>query len=108
LINTKKVLLSGKGYLSPSYCEGGYNLSDSMHYMNINNIDEFKNFHSIVNSKIFNFIKMIFFSDDGFSSIKTFNKIGGLDLSKSWSDGELYDYFNLTEDEIDLIEETIK
>lgn len=106
--DNKKILLSGKGYLTPTFCEGGYNLSDSMFYININNKHEFDNFNSIVNSNIFNFIKKIFFEDDGFSSIKTFDKIGGLDLNYSWTDEKLYKYFNLTTEEIELIENAIK
>jgi hypothetical protein len=107
-LNEKKVILSGKGYLCPSYCEGGYNLSDSMFYMLVNNFEQFNSFRSIVESKIFNFIKLIFFSDDGFSSIKTFEKIGGMNLDRIWSNNDLYQYFNLNQNEIDLIEKTIK
>ena len=31
-----------------------------------------------------------------------------VDLSRSWTDNELYDHFGLTQDEINLIEETIQ
>lgn len=104
----KKILLSGQGYLSPSYCEGGYNLSDSMYYIKINNKFEYDNFLSIVNSNVFNLIKKIYFNDDGYSAIKTFTKIGGLDLSKKWNNEDIYQYYNINTDEQKIIEDIIK
>ena len=37
-----------------------------------------------------------------------FSWVPVMDFSKTWTDNELYNYFNLTEEEIDLIEKTIK
>ena len=37
----------------------------------------------------------------------TLNQLPKIDLSKSWTDKELYEYFNLTQEEIQLIEDTI-
>ena len=35
-------------------------------------------------------------------------KLPKIDLSKSWTDEELYKYFNLTQEEIDYIESQVK
>ena len=43
-----------------------------------------------------------------YNESRVLNQLPKLDLSKSWTDQELYQYFNLTQDEIDLIEKTIK
>ena len=42
------------------------------------------------------------------NSKNIFSKIPTVDLSRSWTDEELYEHFNLTQKEIDLIEETVK
>jgi site-specific DNA-methyltransferase (adenine-specific) len=39
---------------------------------------------------------------------ETFRLVPLIDISRKWSDQELYEYFDLTNDEIDLIEKTIK
>lgn len=38
----------------------------------------------------------------------TFRYVPEIDLSRSWTDAELYQHFNLTQEEIDLIEATVK
>lgn len=35
-------------------------------------------------------------------------KLPKIDFNKNWSNKELYEYFNLTQEEIELIEKTIK
>jgi len=42
------------------------------------------------------------------NTLNCFRYVPFLDFSKQWTDQELYEYFNLTQDEIDLIENTIK
>ena len=106
--DTLKIVMSGKGYLCPSLCRGGYNLSDSMLYINIDKENQFDSFLSIINSKISNFVKMTLCSDNGFSNIKIFDIIGGLDLNKIWSNDELYMYYNFSEEEIEIIKKIIK
>lgn len=44
----------------------------------------------------------------GVLNTEVIKRIPKVDLSKSWTDQELYEYFNLTPDEIKYIEETIK
>ena len=42
------------------------------------------------------------------NSKSLFKYIPDLDFSKTWTDEELYNYFNLTQEEINYIEETVK
>jgi len=43
-----------------------------------------------------------------YNESRSLNQLPKVDLSKSWTDLELYEHFNLTQEEIDLIEKTIK
>lgn len=106
--NIKKIIINGSGYLCPSYDDCGiYFLSDNISYIEISGENEYKSFMDIFNSKIFNYW-LIQFRLNGFSDAINIRKFPQIDLSKSWTDEKLYEYFNLTEEEINLIESTIK
>ena len=54
------------------------------------------------------FIRFVFLRKNLFSELTKglFKYIPKIDLNRTWSDNQLYEYFNLTQDEIKLIEET--
>ena len=66
-----------------------------------------KTITSLFKSKLYKFIFEIYFDYD-FVPSRFFTLLPVLDLSKVWSDEEIYSHFNLTQEEIDLIEKTIQ
>lgn len=60
---------------------------------------------TLINSKVFRFIDK---NTRYGRYIKIYKHIPDLDFSKQWTDQELYEYFNLTQEEIDLIEKSVK
>jgi site-specific DNA-methyltransferase (adenine-specific) len=71
------------------------------------NNQEAKNLLSILKSKLYDYcLKKSKFS--GFFHVNVLKNIPKLDLSRSWTDQDIYEYFNLTQEEIDLIESSIK
>lgn len=62
---------------------------------------------SVLQSKLYWFIALTSVSGGSFTT-KSVSNFPTVDLTRSWTDAELYKHFNLTEDEIQLIEETVK
>jgi len=63
--------------------------------------------HSVLSKKIYVFLNNLC-RWNNWNNVKIMRKFPKVDLSRSWTDEELYKHFNLTLDEITLIEETIK
>lgn len=64
---------------------------------------------SYLNSKIIKFVINTTKHNDTVNTNKnSFNNIPIVDFSHAWTDTELYEHFNLTQDEIELIEATVK
>lgn len=70
-------------------------------------MQEAHNLHGVLQSKLYKFIARTVATTSRFSnaSVARFPKV---DLTRSWTDQELYAHFNLTQEEIDLIEATVK
>jgi len=89
-----------------------YNISENMSIgSNIIIIEKWgngniENIKRIFSSNIFLFILDILRNGMFDTSPRHINLLPKLDLSKSWTDQELYEYFNLREEEIKLIEDT--
>jgi hypothetical protein len=62
---------------------------------------------SFIKSKLFNYMFYLFGGSDGMGG-GFFRKFPKVDLTRPWTDAELYAHFNLTQEEIDYIEATIK
>jgi len=62
--------------------------------------------YDYLNSKLYKFIGECLYNGSEITA-EGFRTLPKLDSSKSWTDQELYQYFNLTPEEIQLIEETI-
>lgn len=60
-----------------------------------------------IDHPIFKFLWSVLGISDGLGGT-FFRKIPYVDLSRSWTDQELYEHFNLTQEEIDYIESTVK
>ena len=98
-----KIIMNRSGYLCPSYDPTGiYFLSDNLIYLNVNSDVEFNNFNSIIESKILKYW-LNQFRLNGFSDEKNLKRFPYLEINRSWTNLELYEYFELTQEEIDLI-----
>jgi site-specific DNA-methyltransferase (adenine-specific) len=65
-------------------------------------------FGDLFNRKLYKFIISAQRKHHGFLSMLTVSSIPLVDLSRSWTDEELYAHFNLAQEEIDYIEATVK
>lgn len=72
-----------------------------------NNKTEVENFYSYITTKFARFLLMQAVSSINLSSDK-FQFVPKQDLTKKWTDMELYQKYNLTEEEISFIEKTMK
>ena len=69
-----------------------------------NKLDNFLSFH---NTKLF---KFIYLNEKPFSNLNTknfYNYFPAVDFSEKWSDKKLYEFFNLSKEEIDFLESKI-
>lgn len=83
----------------------------NMSCVDIIKVENVDNLNIILNSKLYNFIMNKLFKYNGWVNMKCVQNLPKPDLCYSEniiSEKELYQYFNLTQEEIDLIEETIK
>jgi site-specific DNA-methyltransferase (adenine-specific) len=73
----------------------------------VSNKNEAENLISYMNTEFCNFFLSLRKNTQNMNPT-TLKWIPKVDFSKSWTDAELYIHFNLTQDEINLIEKTIK
>ncbi len=66
------------------------------------------NLIAYLNSKIFKFCIKVLKSAVCSNSRNMLKSLPAIDFTRAWTDSELYAHFNLTQDEIDLIESTVK
>jgi site-specific DNA-methyltransferase (adenine-specific) len=115
----KEKMSSGKLKIVFNYSGGYYDPKDPDRYIFItdaivgkqlesiliSSVDEGYRIRNIYSKKIFRY----FIQSEKTGGFNTgIFKLPKIDFSKKWSDSDLYEYFNLTQEEIDLIEKTIK
>lgn len=100
----KKVMFSDSGYFKPRYDNGQLGSSQRCYYILVKDNSEGTNLAEILNRKVYQFIVSTA-KWSGFSDLTVLRSLPAVDLSRSWTDEELYAYFNLTSEEIKLIEE---
>ncbi len=103
-----KIIMCTGGYLMPSYDEFGlYNLSDNMIYMLCDTKEKYEGFVKLVNSKLIKYINLITMTDNIHGRDIVIQNMKNLDLENITSDDIVYKLYNLSENEIDLINRTI-
>jgi len=102
----KKVLWSLSGYFKPFYDPGTIGTTEICQYVLVNNDIEGKNVLSYLNSKIYQYI----ITTGKWSGFLNGRVIEGLPElpNKNYTDQDLYKLFNLTADEIIIVENAIK
>lgn len=103
-----KLIINGSGYICPSFDPtGNYFLSDNMLFIHLENEVEFNNLKQILESKVSKYW-LNQFRLNGFSDAKNISIFPFIPFNNQLSNLDIYNYFNLTQEEIDLIESTIK
>ena len=96
----KKILLNLSGNLNPLYDDGEIGFTHAQMYL----LTDKKDYVNILNTKLYKFVFTIC-KWSGFNIEKLYHNIPFISINKS--DDELYKIFDLVEDEIKLIENSI-
>ena len=101
-LGQKKVMWTRSGYTKPFYDNGKLGCTDMGYYIIVDSDEQGKNLESILNSKLFQYI-FTTAKWSGFGNEKVFSSIPWVPSYRKLSDEELYEYFYLTNDEIEYI-----
>lgn len=105
LQNKNKVICFYSSNCDFVYDDGEFGLGEMTAGVTVNNKLEGDNLISILNSKLFWFVsKFKPYSGTHGGRPATIKHFPKLNLEREWTDNELYNYFKLTQEEIDLIE----
>ena len=103
-----KIIMCSGGYLSPSLdIDGNYNLSDNMIYMLCDNINEFNGLKILINSKIIKYLNNISMTDGLHGRDIVIKSIKYIDLNNIKNEDDLYNIYNIYDDEKYIINNTI-
>jgi hypothetical protein len=94
------------GYFKPFFDDGESDGSDKVQFYPVASSIEGEKVLSYLKSRVVSYIVEHACKYGGFSSYKVICSLP-LIQDRTWSDQELYAYFGLTQDEIDLIERTV-
>lgn len=105
----KKVLICLSGLYNPIIDKDGSISQTNMNCVHIlSDNDNIINIKIQLNSKLYMFIMNHLFKYNGWVNMKCVYNLPMIESEEILDDNTIYDYFNLTEEEIDLIEKTIK
>lgn len=107
--SSRKVIipLSGAEKFMPYIDEVGIPHCMSSYVIPLDATDTFVGAMSVFNSRVFRYL-MQENRTSGFVQVYVVKNLPAVDLTRSWTDAELYAHFKLTQEEIDLIEATVK
>ena len=105
----KRICINAIGEMKACYDEfGQLLLTDSCVYIEPKENENPDNYLELLNnSKLVKFLQRII-THNTKNKFKSLNYLPYLDMSIKWSNDDIYKHFNLTDEEIDLIEKTIK
>jgi len=100
-----KVLISVSGYVNPIIDIGENGTTQGCFYILCDSIENAENIRNLFNSKLYRFIHSSICKWSGWNNMDILNMLPIVQIN---DDEGLYEHFNLTQEEIDLIEKTIK
>lgn len=107
--NKNKVMMTFSGYPDFEYFDGKTNPMSSCYqmsgYIEVNNKTQGETLIKLYKTKLYTFLSSL--DGAGMKGVNNYS-MPKVDLTKVWSDKDLYKHFNLTQDEIDYIENAIK
>lgn len=105
VVQKRKVLVPSSGYYLPVYDKGDLAFSAKNYVYYLKNNETLDSIKSYIDSRLVRFILNI--TTSGWIS-SAFRLLPKLDLTRTWTDQELYAHFGLTDEEIHYIEEQVK
>jgi hypothetical protein len=106
-LNKSKIIITNIGFEIGYDGDGKYNLSDSLSYI-IASKEEYELFKNLTTSKLINFILLYYKNNTQHDMNKLFNKnLYYIPFNEMKSDADIYKHFNLTDEEIKLVENTV-
>lgn len=106
LTNTTKILMSRSGYLNPFLDNGDYGVLELAYFIKVYSNVEGEYILKLLQSKLYKYITTTY-KYSGFNSHIVLKRLKYPKL-EVLTDQNIYRYFDLTQEEIDLIEKTIK
>lgn len=106
LHNKKKVMVSLSGKYAPYYDNGNCSPSAMIISLLLEENETVENAQTVFDSKLYKLMVDVVFRYNGWINGRVLNSLPALDLTKSWTDEEIYDYFELTQSEKESIENT--
>ena len=105
--NDKKVIVSRSGYLNPQYDNGNTSVSESNFCCMVKSASVGNSIINLLNTKLYKYVlnKSKF---SGFFHGEVLKNIPQVSLDREWTDKQLYKHFNLSQEEINLIESQTK
>ena len=100
-----RVMISLSGYPIPKYVHG-VGASQAVAWVETENEEQGLILEAVLKSKLYQYL-IVANKWSGWNSLITLKNLPMIDFSRPWTDEELYDHFNLTQEEIDLIESTV-
>jgi len=105
--NIKKIVINKPGYINPRFDNGEYGTTGMNYWMEISE-NESLFFNSYIQCILFKYILNKSCKYSGYNSLGILTKIPFPILTHNWNDQEIYNYFNLTQEEINYIEFQVK
>jgi len=105
--DNKKVMWSRSGYTKPFYDDGNLGCTDMGYYIEVVGEEQGRNLESFLTSKLMAYIFRTA-KWSGFGNELVFNGIPKIDLTNKLTDQQIFDLFNLTEEEVSYIENGVK
>ena len=104
-----KVIMCSGGYLMPSFDqEGVYNISDNMLYILIYDISEYEGLTILINSILIKYLNKVTMTDNIHGRDLVIKNIKKIELNNIKCENDIYSKLNITDDELELIKQTIK
>ena len=102
-LNKSKIIITNIGFEIGYDGDGKYNLSDSLSYI-IASKEEYELFKNFTTSKLINFILLYYKNNTQHDMNKLFNKnLYHIPFNEMKSDMDIYKYYNLSNEEINII-----
>jgi 23S rRNA A1618 N6-methylase RlmF len=99
----KKVIVNLPGYLKPRYDDGLYATSKNNFWIPVKDSEEGKSLISYLNSSLIKYIIEKECKYSGFNNIGVMKFIPKIPFDREWSDEQLFEYFDISDEEKKLI-----
>jgi hypothetical protein len=107
LYDKRKMMVSLSGKFEPYYCNGETSPSGMCVTLLLNEDETLENARSVFHSKLYQLMVDKVFRYNGWINGKVLNALPKLDLTRTWTNEEIYEHFNLSENEIKSVDKYV-